>query len=50
MNEPKCPKCGTVVIKRIITTKGDFVYDCYNCDDQIAVSAVIFSKEDSNDN
>lgn len=46
MNEPKCSKCGTIVIKRIITTKGDCVYDCYNCDDQIAESAVILVRED----
>ncbi len=41
-----CPKCKTPVIKRIITTKGDCVYDCYVCSDQIAEGAVIFSPKD----
>ena len=44
-----CPKCRTPVIKRMITTRGDHVYDCYNCNDQIADSAVIFEKVRLND-
>ncbi len=35
------PKCMTVVIKRIIDMKGNYVYDCYNCKDQIAKEAVL---------
>ncbi len=41
-----CPKCETPVIKRIITIKEDYVYDCYNCKDQIAKEAVIFKEEE----